>query len=61
MSIDEWFDPGGLEPECNLVGIKAYALSPTKERDPTLRDEASHMTIGHAEMVGEPGDVQQMR
>jgi hypothetical protein len=60
-TIDERLHPGGLEPAGNLVGIEPYPMSPSEVRDAPLRDETADMTIGDAEMIGETGDVEQMR
>lgn len=60
-TVDEWFDPGGLEPTGDLVGMEAYAPPPPHLRDPPLIDQPPNVPVGYAEVLRELGDVDEMR
>ncbi len=60
-AVDERFDPGGLEPAGDLVGIEAYAPAAADVGDPPLVDQAPDVAVGDAEVLGQLRDVEQMR
>lgn len=61
MPVDERLDPGGLEPASDVVGIKAYALSPLQKRNASFRDQTPNVSVGDPQVRGETGDVKQVR
>jgi hypothetical protein len=54
-------DAGVLEPRRDFFGVEPDQVTPFHERDPALGDQPTDVTLGLAEVLGDAGDVEQLR
>jgi hypothetical protein len=54
-----WLMPAGLDEGVEVCGTEAHELAELVVADPSLEDEAPHERLGHPQIGGGTGDVEQ--